>query len=694
MCPEEQCQRHTFNCSLFEDESGACGLIPQGAQGCQKNLETNCGNSSGGGGGGGSSPPPSSGGGTWGACGSCSTCGFTASQCVLDPYGNCVWDPGRCTGSGPGCNWSNEQEAAGTCRGTSTPYYENPVPCCSPLIDKGTNHCHCPTCGDGYCTAAAGENSNTCKPDCCVASCTGAMCGQQNGCGGYCPSTDSGAPGSITLNPSNGGTVTISGSTATVQWSAATKADSYIIDLYPSDSNCTAYPTHCNRTVVGTSYTFTPDSGKNQYTYSVRAVNTSCGYQTGAASGPATFTIMAEITGAFFEDPGQAAEMSGGNCTLPGATSTSPGTGAAISAVGSTGSTYNGTIQPGNWFRILVPYWPNGNNVVTHTPGSSGGVTFTCTCPEGCTYSGIASPQAAVRFFILPEDQITDNWWQVWSGNAYAGATSGTTAYSPTPDEANCNSGTNCRPYISANDADDTSLSAGLVITGGGDIDSQRETGNQATFVSQQSPQLYVTGTSTSRFQEKYSYFYRKFTFENFVDNGSTPAGLANGQAYFYDGDLTLDDPWTVAADQQVIIFVDGNLTFSDPTNANQLMVVEDGGFLAFIVSGNITIDESLGNETLDSAATNLEGIYIADGTMTVASRGSAAGGDDRFVGAGSFIGWGGVALERDFSSDADTSRLQESKTNPSELFIFRPDLVRNIPEAMTSPRYIWQETN
>lgn len=233
-----------------------------------------------------------------------------------------------------------------------------------------------------------------------------------------------------------------------------------------------------------------------------------------------------------------------------------------------------------------------------------------------------------------------------------------------------------------------------MIVTGGGAIDSQRETGNQQTFVTEQNPQLFVTGATTTRFQEKYEYFYRKFTFQNLTDPNNTPFGLPNGQAYFYDGDLTISSPWSITTGQEVIVFVNGNLTFSDIGNVNQLVTVEDGGFLSFIVSGNITVNENVGNEDLTSTDTNLEGIYIADGTITIDSRGSAAGGDDRFVGAGSFIGWTGVSLERDFRSDADTSRLLNTQTTPSELFIYRPDFVKNIPEAMMSPRYIWQETN
>jgi TolB protein len=34
--------------------------------------------------------------GTWGACGSCSTCGYVANECILAPDGACVWDPSTC----------------------------------------------------------------------------------------------------------------------------------------------------------------------------------------------------------------------------------------------------------------------------------------------------------------------------------------------------------------------------------------------------------------------------------------------------------------------------------------------------------------------------------------------------------------------------------------------------------------------
>lgn len=41
-------------------------------------------------------PQPKPQAGTWGTCGSCSTCGYTVSECVTSPDGQCVWDPATC----------------------------------------------------------------------------------------------------------------------------------------------------------------------------------------------------------------------------------------------------------------------------------------------------------------------------------------------------------------------------------------------------------------------------------------------------------------------------------------------------------------------------------------------------------------------------------------------------------------------
>lgn len=63
------------------DEIGNCSAVPQGEiPPIIPDLP-----------GGGPTPPPG-----WGPCGSCSTCGGPASECVTSPDGACLWDPATC----------------------------------------------------------------------------------------------------------------------------------------------------------------------------------------------------------------------------------------------------------------------------------------------------------------------------------------------------------------------------------------------------------------------------------------------------------------------------------------------------------------------------------------------------------------------------------------------------------------------
>ncbi len=99
-------------------------------------------------------PPPGGGGGgggTYGACGSCNTCGFDSRQCRLDPTGACVWDPSGCPiEGGATCPWTDnrpfcvgEGESASFCRSQpgADPRY---CQCCSGLQENPSGTCVCP----------------------------------------------------------------------------------------------------------------------------------------------------------------------------------------------------------------------------------------------------------------------------------------------------------------------------------------------------------------------------------------------------------------------------------------------------------------------------------------------------------------------------------------------------------------------
>lgn len=248
----------------------------------------------------------------------------------------------------------------------------------------------------------------------------------------------------------------------------------------------------------------------------------------------------------------------------------------------------------------------------------------------------------------------------------------------------------------------DRTDSAGFVLTGGGTVDSSDESGEQASNITNRADQVAAFGDSWTLREDsqllKQRYGIGLNPTDNSADFGGSPSTGAlkpsTARDYYYvPGDFLISSPWTVSAGESYVIFIDGNMTLDDPAAVEQLVQVEDGGFLAFIVSGTITITEDVGNEAdLTSLNTNVEGIYIADGLLTIGSKGMAAGGDERFVGAGTFVGWGGVNLLRDFSDGG--LRKAENNDKPIESFIFRPDFMSNAPEKMTQAQMIWQEVN
>jgi hypothetical protein len=253
----------------------------------------------------------------------------------------------------------------------------------------------------------------------------------------------------------------------------------------------------------------------------------------------------------------------------------------------------------------------------------------------------------------------------------------------------------NCIRSLLTQDLDRTTLTDGFAVIGSGTIDAN------GLISGERSENIYSSNTTKSRYQEKYEFFYRNSglgisptsDFTGTASDALKPTYNSSKIAYFQNDDLRIESPWSVAAGETYVIFVDGNLTLADGDGASdQLIDVANGGFIAFIVSGNITFDESLGNSTLSETTANVEGVFIADGTLTFASRGVAAGGDDRFVGEGSFIGWSGVNLDRDFSDGVFRDIHNNDKA--TELFIYRPDFLVNMPDIMLVPIRIWQETN
>lgn len=293
-------------------------------------------------------------------------------------------------------------------------------------------------------------------------------------------------------------------------------------------------------------------------------------------------------------------------------------------------------------------------------------------------------PQIGVQF-------MADPWWQVEGGPIKALGTSGTVLRSLIP--GSCVA-PGCQPFLIRNLNGLTS--EGFVLTGGGNIDVSSVVGSQSNQIDQGGHNWLAKLQSLPE-QEDYAYFYRllqlpsnpQSDFGAAANNAAKPtdAFANNGaKAYFHAGDLTVEQVWNVDADEQVMVVVNGNV------QVNRMIQVAPGGFLMFVASGDIVFHSALGHSSPVGTEAVVEGVFVADGWIRFPSRGTTEGGDYKFVGEGTFVGWSGIDLERDY--DNGGGRRAYNNLYPTEVFRYRPDFLLNAPETIKRARHTWQEIN
>jgi hypothetical protein len=153
----------------------------------------------------------------------------------------------------------------------------------------------------------------------------------------------------------------------------------------------------------------------------------------------------------------------------------------------------------------------------------------------------------------------------------------------------------------------------------------------------------------------------------------TTTIGQGNctaGEDFCYGPGATISSAWNVASGQKYVVLVDGNLRI------NAKITVASGGFLAIIVNGSVTVDPSV---------TQMQGLYVMNGNFVTET--SASGDDAQLNVAGSVVAWGNVVLNRDLGSGAAGNIV-----SPAELFVYRSDLLVNMPEKMKTFVMQWSE--
>jgi len=301
---------------------------------------------------------------------------------------------------------------------------------------------------------------------------------------------------------------------------------------------------------------------------------------------------------------------------------------------------------------------------------------FTCSCPEGCQYN-LSGANQNMNYFVNVK---ADPWFQIVDGGVAAYGDNSLAIANPIPEQ--CTSENNCSPVLVRT----PNSSAPAVITGGGTVDVSDLPGQQTTGLDDENKN-WLARLSATPARQDFAYFRRIYKFPsadvqddyalNF-NNAPKPDGTPNNEnvtAYYHEGDLTITSPWVVNSGESYVILVSGDLK----VNAN--ITVANGGFLAFVTSKDIIFDSSLGSTAFNSSTPVVEGVFIADGKIRLPES------QLKFVGAGTFVGWAGFDLLRNFEST-------DNWYNPTELFVYRPDFLRNAPEEMKTPRYEWNEVN
>jgi hypothetical protein len=346
------------------------------------------------------------------------------------------------------------------------------------------------------------------------------------------------------------------------------------------------------------------------------------------------------------------------------------------------------------------------------------GTTYVCGCDNGldgnfftCEYFDVEATHETgnpINFFVIPADLSHGPWFQSVGGNILASG-GDIRSYVPSDGSGPCDPTLGCEPALltslpwssSNTDTPGFPLASGTVDT----IDGTGEYSNIHNANRSQSDDGRAEKLTAQLPQRGYTYYYNKFGFNSeTLSNNAMPTGLSTSDlnVYQYTGDLTIRDTnsWNVPNNVKLVVFVNGSLTFSG-SNSN-ITSVDPGGFLAFIVRDDITIDSSVGHSMsagvadaashLPHAATsNLEGVFIAQ-NITVESAGTSEI-DNKLIAEGTFVGWNSITLARNFANEGGVGATH-NMYNPTETFIHRPDLVLNMPIEMKEALHEWREVN
>lgn len=374
------------------------------------------------------------------------------------------------------------------------------------------------------------------------------------------------------------------------------------------------------------------------------------------------------------------------------------------------------TLTPGLDYQVSID--------VSKQTGSD---KYVCSCPAPisywnpyyCQYTGISSPNQYVNFYLKKQSLSNNSWFQVFGSNVFANFE----IESNIPYNA-CSIANNCQAAILAPMPNSNNLTnSGFPIIGSNAtayVRSSSSISSYHTFIHlpERLENNNSYGLSTSLSPLNFDYFYNlaeKSTEK--IGNGEDLeprfaefAPAENGEVRFIkvNGNVNIDENqgFFLNSNQKLVVFVEGNLILDDsnPDDWNRKITsVAEGGFLAFIVKGDILISAEVGYDldpdnpsvpAVSVASSNVEGVFIADGTLTIENKVTVGEvpPDRKFIGAGTFVAWGDVKLDRTFENDGNGAILNNNQA--VENFVYRPDFLVNWPVKLKNSLSTWKEVD
>ena len=543
---------------------------------------------------------------------------------------------------------------------------------CPPKTCEGAGIKSCTTKSYAICDSGSGACAGQeCVPagtyGCswvCVPICNAPNCGQANGCGGTCSSSDVGAYGACSVSCGGGTQTDPCGNTQACNtwsccdpnaWGACDNScgggsqtnecgdtqgccgGGSTVSGYGAYSSCSGSPATKSRTVTHCCTGNTSESANCTGSIQARAMvvstaDTSCTAVKNSAIGAG----------------GTVHRFSAGSASQPAA-QTQSGT-SYVTFAGIVGGSYtliptppiNDVLVRACWAKSLnTPLLGEGTSTTLSVPTDADTITWNV----GYTYG---TP-----------------WVQTQGGDVAASGT--ITSLVPVPQLFTLD-GTGGYPGI---------------VSYGSDYDfDQGSLGKGETLVSSKNWLVKEAPAAT----DYYQLFFRRFgapqTNDNalFVNLAAVARPTSRPTPYYIVGDVTTSGNWSVGAGEKVMFLVNGNLTINGTIN------ITGTGFVAFIVSGNITVSPSVG-VAYNSSIPVLEGVYITSPTGTFSTGTSSVPGSERFVGKGTFIA-GNFLLQRDLDA------LGQNPNYAGELFIYNPQFLITMPDQMRNVPITWPACN